>query len=191
MCEQTKPGVDPGHRCVELDVVVFQSDRVVLEGFHPVQQERVHHVVLGPVVVVDQTDDGRKGAAECCCGGRVTIGQRCRGGDKALAVGTHRLVHRHQNAVVFGNRDELGAAHVGFSHAAPPRCSSGLELLACHGRSVYTGTFLENCEPTRRIYLPRTWGNRGGEPEPNDRTPAYDHTLWMLKQTRSPSYAPG
>jgi hypothetical protein len=45
MSEQPKTGVDPGHRCVELDVVVFQPDRVVLEGSHPVQQERVHHVV--------------------------------------------------------------------------------------------------------------------------------------------------
>ena len=133
MSEQPKPGVDTGHRCVELDVVVFQPDRVVLEVSHPVQQERVHHVVLGQVVVVDQTDDGRKGAAECRCGARVTIGQRCRGGAEPPTVGTHRLVHRHQNAAVFGNRDELGAAHVGFSHAAPPRCSSGLELLACQG----------------------------------------------------------
>jgi hypothetical protein len=133
MSEQPKPGVDPGHRCVELNVVVLQPDRVVLEGSHPIQQERVHHVVLGPVVVVDQTDDGRKGTTECRCGARVTIGQRCRGGNEALTVGTHRLVHRHQNAAVFGNGDELGAAHLGFSHAAPLRCSSGLELLACQG----------------------------------------------------------
>jgi hypothetical protein len=129
-------------------VVVLQPDRVVLEASHPVQQERVHHVVLGPVVVVDQTDDGRKSAAECRCGACVTIGQRCRGDAETLTVGTHRLVHRHQNAAVFGNRDEVGAARVGFSHAAPPRCSSALALLRAKERSVYIETLLDGCEPT-------------------------------------------
>jgi hypothetical protein len=114
--EQAEAGADPRHRRVEFDVVILEPDGVALERAHPLEQEGVHHIVLGPVVVVDQTGDGGESAAERGRALRIAAGQSFRGVDKAQAVGAHRLVHCDQDAAVLGDRDGRGVAYLGIRH---------------------------------------------------------------------------
>ena len=133
MGEEAEAGVDPGHGRIQLDMVVLQPEGVALEGGHPRQQEGVHHVVLGPVVVVDQPNDGGKGAAER----RRLLGiagrQGVHGAEQALAVGPHRLVHGHQHAAVLRGRDGRDAGRLGVGHGGTSMPGRVRTWLPCPG----------------------------------------------------------
>jgi hypothetical protein len=122
--QQPKAGVDPGHGRVQLHVVVFEPDGVALDGGNPLQQQGGHDVVLGPVVVVDETDDGGEGPAERRRLVDVAGRQGVHGPDQTLAVGPHRLVHGDQDAAVLRDRDGRVVAHLGICHACS-FCQSG------------------------------------------------------------------
>jgi hypothetical protein len=146
--EEAEAGVDPGHGRVQLDVIVFEPDGVALEGRHPLQQERVHDVVLGPVVVVDQPHDGAERASEGRRLMRVAGRQGVHGPDQSLTVGAHRLVHGDQDAAVLGDRAG-GWSHTSGSAMPAPSASRGAEVVppARPGR----------CSPCKRSVSRQGW----------------------------------
>jgi hypothetical protein len=113
--------------------------RITSHGRHLVASNSTRSQVRGGIRKSARRDgkvDGGKGPAECCGVRRVAAGQNVNRGDKALAVGAHRLMHRDQNATVLGERDGLSVTRLDIRHA----CSSmpiwaRTCLPACPGRS--------------------------------------------------------
>jgi hypothetical protein len=70
--EDTEAGGDAGHGGIEVDVLARQLRHVVFEAGQPFDEERVHDVVLRPVVVVDEHHDlgerpAERGLSDCLC----------------------------------------------------------------------------------------------------------------------------
>ena len=92
MREHPQAGTQASHGGVELDVVVLEPARVVLEVVHTFDEEGVDDVVFGPVMLMNQLHQLGKGPAECQSVLERAVRQVTQGRCQAMRVRSHRSV---------------------------------------------------------------------------------------------------